>query len=146
MNTFRLARIAAEAEGVRLRYVLRRHIVQIAYGLVAAVFVLAALAVAHFLGYLALRNSFQPISAAAIVLGVDVLLAVILGVVASMKGSPGSVERDALQVRKQATVQMAQSAAMMAVARPLARALGIRGIYGLGIAALTARFLGTSAR
>ena len=64
MRTLRLARIAAQAEGLVLRRHLRRVIVQAILGAVAAIFLICALALAHFAGWLALVRVVAPVWAA----------------------------------------------------------------------------------
>ncbi len=141
MRSFKLARIAAQAELLRLRRFAGRQVVRAALGAVALVFLMAFLASLHVIGYLALRMVVQPLVAAAIVAAVDLVIAIIFGLLA-LRNTPGRVEMEALQVREAAQKQMMEAAAATAVLGPLLRSLGVRKLYGLALAALTARYLG----
>ena len=69
----------APAGGVRLRQMAKRRAVQAAFGAVAVVFVICALAVAHFAAWLALVKVVpDPLYAALIVFAIDVVIAGIL--------------------------------------------------------------------
>ena len=140
MRTLRLARIAAQAEGLVLRRHLRRIIVQAILGAIAAVFLISALAVAHFAGWLALVRVVAPVYAALIVLGVDVVIAAILGLLA-MRSSPDRIEREAVMVRDQAKQQLVIAAATASTFAPVARLMGLRHVSGLVIGALATRYL-----
>lgn len=140
MRSLRLARIAAQAEGLVLRRHARRIVVQAAMGAVAVVFVICALALAHFAGWLALVNVVAPVWAALIVLGVDIVIALILGLMA-MRSSPDRIEREAIQVRDQARQQLAIAAATASTFAPIARVMGLRHVSGLVIGALATRYL-----
>ncbi len=140
MRSLRLARIAAEAEALRLRRQIRRRIIQAIMGAVAVVFVICTLAVAHFAGWLALVQVVTPLIAALIVLGVDVVLAAIFGFLA-MRSSPDRVEREAIIVRDQAKQQLAITVATASAFAPVARLLGLRHVSGLLIGALATRYL-----
>lgn len=146
MRTFRLARVAAQAELLRLRRFVRRQAVRAALGATAAVFLLGCLAWLHVTGYFALlRAGILPLWDSLILAGVDVVIAVVFGLLA-LRDSPGRVEREALQVRRAAQAQMTEAAAMTAVVGPLLRSLGLRRLYSVALAALMARFFGGAAR
>jgi hypothetical protein len=103
MRTLRLARIAAEAEGLRLRRQAQRTVVRVAMGLIALMFVAWALVFAHVAAWCWLRQSVgwaEP-GAAIAVAGADLVIAVFLVLMAA-RSSPGRVEREALQVRQRA--------------------------------------------
>jgi hypothetical protein len=103
MRTLRLARIAAEAEGVRLRQQARRTVVRVTIGLIGLIFAGWALAFAHVAAWYWLRESVgwaEPGAAIAIT-GADLIIAAVLVVLAA-RSSPGRVELEALQVRQQA--------------------------------------------
>ncbi|MBO0709920.1 MAG: hypothetical protein J2P47_01435, partial [Acetobacteraceae bacterium] len=87
MRTLRLARIAAEAEGLRLRRMARRRGIQVAEGVVAVTFLCFGLMAAHFAGFLALIKVVAPLAAALIVFGVDLLLTLIFALLA-MRSTP----------------------------------------------------------
>ncbi len=140
MRALRLARIAAEAEGLRLRQMASRRASQAALAAVAAVFLICALAVAHFAGWLALVKVVEPLYAALILFGIDLVIAIVLGVLAR-SSSPRRVEREAIQVRDQAKQQLALAAATAGAFAPAARLLGLRHVSGLVIGALATRYL-----
>jgi hypothetical protein len=103
VRSVQLARIAAEAEGVRLRRLVRRIVLRAVFGVIALVFLLGAIVFAHLVVWYWLREGLgQSLPAAAGIFGgADVLLAVILGVAAT-RSSPSRVELEALEVRRQA--------------------------------------------
>jgi len=140
VRTLRLARIAAEAEGLRLRQMARRRAVQAVFGAIAVVFVICAVAVLHFAGWLALVQVVAPLYAALIVFGVDVVIAAILGFMAT-RSAPNRTEREAIQVRDQAKQQLAIATATAGAFAPVARMLGLRHVSGLVIGGLATRYL-----
>ena len=141
-QTFRLARIAAEAERLRLKRHVRRLVIRAIFGAIAGVFLLFAITSAHVAGYIALRLVLEPLYAAGVVFGVDLVLAILLGMFA-MRGGEDALETEARAVRDRALGQLRDRAAMVALLGPLARIFGKRGVYGGILAALTARFLST---
>ena len=146
MRVVRLARLAAQAEVLRLRRFARRQATRAALGATAAVFLLLCLAWLHVAGYFALlRTGILPLWASLVVAGVDVVIGLFF-VVLALRDSPGPVEREALQVRRTAQAQIAEAAAMTAVVGPLLRSLGLRRITAVAVAALIARFFGGTAR
>ena len=139
MRTLRLVRIAAEAEKLHLQARLSRTLRQAVIAAAAAAFGLFALAALHFIGYVALRESLAPLAAASVVFGVDAALAVLLYLLS--RGGQSLAEREALDVRHHALSQLQESAALFGLVAPIGRAVGKRGLYGMTLAALTARFL-----
>src|SRR5436305_6827375 len=105
MRALRLVRIGAEAEVLRLRRRARRIVVRAVLAVVAGLFVIAALCFAHVALFVAIRHSLGWTSSALIVLGVDVLIAAALLIMASVS-SPDRVEMEALQVRLRAQEQL----------------------------------------
>jgi hypothetical protein len=101
MRTFRLARIAAEAEGLRLRQRARRTAIRVAFGTIAVAFMIAAAIFVHIAAWFWLRQSLQHEYAALILAGADLVLAMLLAFVAT-RSSPGRVELEALEVRQRA--------------------------------------------
>lgn len=118
MRTLRLARIAAEAEVLRLQRMARRTAVRVAIGLLALLFLGCALVVFHFAVWFLLRRdlAWQPQTAALAIAGFDAFIAVILLLIVALS-SPGRVEREALDVRRRAwdnaTNSLALSVLMM---------------------------------
>ena len=142
MQSLKLARIAADAERLRLKRHVRRLVMRAMFGAIACVFLLCALTSAHVVGYIALRLRLAPLQAGLVVLGVDLVLAILLGLLA-MRGGEDALEREARAVRDRALGELRDRTAMFALIAPLARILGKRGVYGGFLAALTARFLST---
>jgi hypothetical protein len=143
VRTTRLARLAAEAEILLIRRELKTALRRGMYGAVAAVFGLAALSILHVLGYMALRQyaQFSPVAAAAIVLVVDTAITAIFGVLAS-GAMKDPVAEEARAIRDQSLAQIKDTLTMAAILKPAGKMLGRKHIYGLVLAALTARFLG----
>lgn len=79
MNSLGLLRVAAEAELLRIRILLKRQAWRGAYGGIAGVFGLSVLAVANVLVWQLLRLAFGPIETTAILLGINLALMAIFG-------------------------------------------------------------------
>lgn len=101
MRSINLLKIAAEAEQLRIRSMMGRQIRRSILGAAALIFVLAVLVLAEATGWQALCFHVPPISATAILLGINLLIAIVLGMLAA-RSSPGQTEREALHVRQQA--------------------------------------------
>jgi hypothetical protein len=140
-RTVKLARLAAEAESLRLRTMLRRYATRAVLAVVAIVFLLATLAWAEVTAARALALTVQPVYAALIMLGINLVIGVIFLAIAA-SGKPSAVEVEALEVRKTAQAQIARTMAITALIGPLMRLLGARKFSSLLVAGLTARYLG----
>ncbi len=114
MRALRLARIAAEAEGIRLRYAIRRAVVRAVLGLIALGLLFGALVFCHIAVWYWLRMSFDRPAAALIVAGAELLVAVVLALLAA-RSSPGRVEAEALALRRRAMENAASSLAFSAL-------------------------------
>ena len=101
VRSINLLKIAAEAEALRLRALLARQGRRAAFGASALVFVLAVLALAQIAGWQTLRLYVASIPATLILLGINLVIAGILGVLAA-RSSPSHAEREALRVRREA--------------------------------------------
>src|SRR3954465_7980604 len=101
MRTLRLARIAAEAEGLRLRHRAKRSAIRVATALIALAFLGGTVAFGHLATWYWLRQSWQPQYVALTLAGADLLIALLLVLVAS-RSSPDRVELEALAVRQRA--------------------------------------------
>lgn len=108
----RLARVAADAERLRLTLLIRRTVIRAAIGAVGAIFLLGALGFAHLAVYLALRPHFTPLQDALVVMGGDAVLAIVLLVVA-LRSSPGAQEREARTMRDVAASELYRSPASL---------------------------------
>ena len=122
MRPVSLARVAAEAEGVRLRAMVARMVTRAAYAAVALVFLLCALGFAHVAAWYAIssRLALTPIETAGVLGGVDLVIAIILALLAR-RSTPSRVEREALQVRREAVANLRSAVNVTQVALPLLR-------------------------
>jgi len=104
MRALRLASVAWEAErarlGLRVQRELRRGILFAAAGVMAV----AAFAMLHLVAWIALGPHVGPLGRALIIFGVDIALAVVLGLVA-MRNRPSRAELEALSIRRTALVE-----------------------------------------
>jgi membrane protein YdbS with pleckstrin-like domain len=119
MRVMELTKVAAAAEKLRLRSLARRQAMRLAFAIVAAVFLLAALAALHAAGWLALRPHMSSIQATLIVAAADVVLMAIFGALAA-RNVTGPIEQEAQQIRIRALVELRASVTMMAMAAELA--------------------------
>lgn len=122
MRPVRLARIAAEAEGVRLKGMVSRIVTRAIFGVVAVLFVIGAIVFAHFAAWFELRTALDQtfLAATGEVGGADLLVAIILGVLAS-RSSPSRVEREALDVRRKAVQAIGGTFSLAQLALPVLR-------------------------
>lgn len=124
MRTLRLARIAAEAEGLRLRRQVRRTAFRLVLALIGLTFLAAAAAFAHVAVWYALRwNAGLPPWATALVVGGGDLVIALFFVLIAVRSGPGRVEIEALEVRQRAIANATSSVALNALLVPLVRAL-----------------------
>jgi hypothetical protein len=141
VRSLSLARIAAQAEKLHLRHMLRRHATRAALAAVAVVFVLAALVGVHAAGVLALTEHVSTIQALLIVAAIDVVVAVILAVLAA-RDVPGRIEREALQVRVQAVEQAVETVVVVSLLRRLLGARSIRELVEVATATGVTWYMG----
>jgi hypothetical protein len=111
----RLAGIALSAELLRLRYRARRTATRALMGLFALLLLLGVLFFAHVAAWYWLRQTMPGHFVALIFVGVDLLLALIMGGLAS-RSSPGMAEVGALAVRDRALEDAAASVSLSALA------------------------------
>jgi hypothetical protein len=98
MRAVNLAKVAAEAEILRIRHMLKRQGMRAAFGLAALIFALGVLVLAHVAGWQVLRLYVPPIYATLILLVVDLMVAAIFGILAA-RSSPSHDEREALTIK-----------------------------------------------
>lgn len=120
MRTFRLARVAADAELLRLRLRARRAAVRAILALVALGFLAGAAVSCHLALWYWLRHDFEPPQSALILAGIDFVLAVILALLAA-RSTPSRTELEALDVRHRAVEGITASLAFSAIAMQLLR-------------------------
>jgi hypothetical protein len=122
MRPVRLARIAAEAEGLRLRGMMTRIVTRVIFAFVAGFFLLGALAFAHLAAWYEIRTALNQtyLATAGILGGADLLIAIILLLLAS-RSSPSRVEIEAREVRRKALQGLASALSLAQLVLPLLR-------------------------
>jgi hypothetical protein len=139
----RLLRLAAQAEGLRWRRTGRGYAIQAGLAAGAVVFALLLLLMLHMAAFAWLAEHQGPVAASLIVAGADLVLALVLGWLASHRGED-FVAVEAARVRDDALRQVGDQAARAAVVLPLLRSGGLKkGLIG---AAVTAAVVGLIAR
>ena len=121
MRSVNLLKIAAEAEVLRYRCMAARQGRRAAFGAIALVFVLAVLALGEVAAWLALYLCFAAIETTLILLGINLVIAIVFGLLAA-RSSPSRAEREALQVRQQ-SLDAARGAVSLAALVPVGNAL-----------------------
>jgi hypothetical protein len=140
IRSVELAKVAAQAEGLRLRQMTRRNVFRAVFAAIAGIFVLFALAVFHVAGAIALAGHFTALASVLIIAGVDLVIVLVFGLLAA-RSAPGTVELEALHLRETAQAQLLETVALTSLIGPFLRLVGPRKVYGLALAALTARYL-----
>ena len=118
MRTLRLARIAAEAEGLRLRYATRRTVVRAVLGLIALALVFGALIFGHIALWYWLRQWWDRPATGLIIAGAELVVALMLALLAA-KSSPSRLEAEALAVRRRALESATSNFAVSALVSQL---------------------------
>jgi hypothetical protein len=101
MRPLRLARVAAEAESLRIQYMLRRAVTRLILGVVATALLLSGIVFVHLAAWSWLRTSLAPHWVGLIFAGTDLAVAAVLFFLAA-RSRPGVVEREAIAVRRRA--------------------------------------------
>lgn len=101
LRSVNLLKIAAEAELLRWQSFVKRQGVRGALGLVAGIFTLGILVMAEAAGWQVLDWRFGEMPASLMMLGVNLVLALVFGLLA-MRSSPNRSEREALRIRQDA--------------------------------------------
>ncbi len=123
MRSVELAKVAASAEALRLRRVVRRQGMRAAYGAVAAVFAIGVLVLVHVTLYHVLTPAYvTPTVASLILLALDLVIAGVMAVLA-MSDKPDSIEDEAKTIRQQAVIEMRKSMTLVALAGETAGAV-----------------------
>jgi lysylphosphatidylglycerol synthetase-like protein (DUF2156 family) len=128
MRPFRLARIAAEAEGVRLRGMATRIATRVGLAFVALFFIAGAVVFAHVAAWYEIRVGLEQshLVTAGILGAIDLLIAVALGFLAS-RSSPSRTEVEALEVRRKAIEGIGSAMSLTQLALPTVRLIsGLR--------------------
>ena len=122
MRAFRLARIAAEAEGVRLRGMATRIVTRIIFAVIALFFVLGAVVFGHIAAWYEVRIVLDQsyLTTTGILGSADMVLAVVLGFLAT-RSTPSRVEVEALDVRRKAIEGIASALSLTQLVIPILR-------------------------
>jgi hypothetical protein len=123
VRLLRLARIAAEAEGLRIRRRARRAAIRGGLGLIALLWLFGAVVFAHVAiwNWLEASVGWTPLGTAWALAGGDAVIALALCLVAAQFG-PGRVEMEALAVRARAVEAATSSLAVSAMLMQAVRA------------------------
>ena len=140
MRTIELAKVAAQAEALRLRRLAWRQAMRIVYFAVAGVFGVAVFVLLHVVGYHAMVPALSPLAASAILLGIDIVLAGIFAFLGS-RNTPDSIEEEARFLRDRSIAELKSSLALTSMLRPASRILGTRRTAGMALGALATRLL-----
>jgi hypothetical protein len=114
MRPVNMAKIAAEAEVIRLKAMAQRQGMRAAFGAAAVIFALGVLVLLNILIWQLLHLYIQPIYATLILLGINLAIAAAFGVLA-MRSTPSQTEQDALEVRQRAIRELQGSLALSAL-------------------------------
>ena len=114
MRPVNLLKVATEAEILRIRQMIKRQGIRVILGLIAVLFCLFVLALINVTVWLILRGYTSPIYASLIMVGLNLLFAVLFAALAA-KSSVNSQEKAALQVRQRALQEARNSLALTAV-------------------------------
>src|SRR5579884_4322672 len=108
MRSVQLAKVAAQAEKLRLQRLARRQAFRVVYAIIAAVFGIGALAWIEVVIWFALRNAIEPLQASLVLFGINLLpMAVLLGLAAH--SAPDRIEREAETVKTDALAEMREA-------------------------------------
>jgi hypothetical protein len=130
MRTLQLAKVAAQAEGLRLRSMAERQTRRAAFGAVACVFLIAFLVAAHIAIGMALVPRFTPVQAVLIVGAGDLALTLLLGAMAAFS-KPGKIEQAAYEVGQRAREEIRASLTVPVLIGSAARSIGGRNMVNL---------------
>ena len=108
MRAWRLARVALEAETLRLSLRAKRTAIRIAVGYLAVAVLFCALCFAHLAAWFWPRDRLPPVETAGVFAAADLVLAAGLAWFA-LHSRPNAVERDALAVRRRALDEIGDS-------------------------------------
>jgi hypothetical protein len=127
MHPIGLLRVAAEAEGLRLRHQASRSVTRVVAGVIGLGFLVVAAGFAHMAiwYWLTMDLAWVEYRAAGVVAAGDLVLALICVLIAA-RSRPGRVEAEALEIRRKALGSAGNSLATATVLVPLVRtAIGI---------------------
>jgi hypothetical protein len=122
MRPVRLVRIAAEAEGVRIRGMMTRVVTRVIFAVVALLFIVGALTFGHIAAWYEIRTALNQsfLMTTGILGGADLLLGIILLLLAS-RSAPSRVEQEAREVRRKALEGLGSTLSLTQLAMPVLR-------------------------
>lgn len=116
MRSIELAKVAASAEALRLRRMVRRQVMRGVFAAGAVVFTLGVLLMLHVVAFDVLAPAYvTPVVAGSILLGFDLVIAIVLGVIA-LSDKPDAIEAEAKIVREQALLEMRKATSLLTLA------------------------------
>ena len=121
-GAFGLMRVAAAAEMLRWRLLVRRGITRGFLLVAAIVFLSAALAMLHFVAVVELSPRIGTSGAAASLLCVDLAIGLVL-MLAAVRLGPGVAERDAMALRESVHMELRRKAELLRLLAKLVEAL-----------------------
>jgi arginine exporter protein ArgO len=101
MRAAGLAKVASQAEVLRLKGLAARQGRRVAYGAAAAFFAGVVLILAHVAGWQILAMYVRALWATLVLLGIDLVISIMLGIRAA-RSKPGTLEIEAENVRRRA--------------------------------------------
>jgi hypothetical protein len=139
MRLLSLARIAAEAEGLRLKAMGRRQAMRGVHAAIAGLFLVLLLVMLQIAGFEFLAPAVGAGVAALIVAGADLILLALFALLA-LRNVPGKAEREAAQISRQARAQITDTLATYTLVVPAARAVGGSGMRGAILSAVASQW------
>ncbi len=140
MRTVTLARIAAEAEGIRLKRLARRQAMRVGYLAVASLFGLFLAVMLHLSVFEYLAPIVGRGATALILAGIDLLIMALFAVLA-LRDVQSAQEREAELISRQARGELADGLKTLALVVPAARLVGGKGLVGTLLSSLLTYFL-----
>jgi hypothetical protein len=138
MRTLRLAKAAAQAEGMRLREMARRQARRAAIAVAALFFFAAFLVAGHVAIVMALVPTVTPVRAVLIVGGGDLLIALVLALIAS-SSRPGALEREATELGQRMRQEIHDAMTVPSILGGAARLIGVERLLKLVLAMIRGR-------
>jgi hypothetical protein len=118
MRTLRLARVAAEAEALLLRRRLRQTVIRAVLGMVAALFLIGAVAMLHVYAWVRLVPDWGPALTALMLSGADAVVAIVVALFA-IRTPADPIAISAVAVRDQAMNELRNAFTLGALVKPL---------------------------
>jgi hypothetical protein len=104
MKALNLAKVAGRAELLRLKGLAARQVRRVAYGAGALLFMIGALLLGHVAAWQVLVRYVGTVWATVILLGIDLLIAILLGMLAA-RSQPSTLEVEAETIRRRALIE-----------------------------------------